>query len=198
MTNQNQNNAAQAAEQDPLSDEYVNAVIQRHGYQSPETVIARLYQWMGRHGGENGVTLLMYEAHKALVKLRTPVAKPKRAPLDDWRVQAIAECLETEWDDMTPASAEADARLIVGYLIAYEKESDQIEARHAAEPVDPVVQAMRDLRASAPVADESPLAKMAEALREKARQERQDYQDRREADRVASAPVAGEDDHDAK
>lgn len=133
-----------------------------------------------------------------LSKLRAPVAKPKRAPLDDWRVQAIAECLETEWDDMTPASAEADARLIVGYLIAYEKESDQIEARHAAEPVDPVVQAMRDLRASAPVADESPLAKMAEALREKARQERQDYQDRREADRVASAPVAGEDDHDAK
>lgn len=69
-----QNNAAQAADQDPLSDEYVNAVIQRHGYQSPETVIARLYQWMGRHGGENGVTLLMYEAHKALSKLRAPVA----------------------------------------------------------------------------------------------------------------------------
>ncbi|QQB37946.1 hypothetical protein I6I07_15785 [Achromobacter deleyi] len=81
-----------------------------------------------------------------------PVAKPKRAPLDDWRVQAIAECLETEWNDMTPASAEADARLIVGYLIAYEKESNEIEARHAAEPVDPVVQAVRNLRASAPVA----------------------------------------------
>ncbi|GEM_PF-2647563 len=84
-----------------------------------------------------------------------PVAKPKRAPLDDWRVQAIAECLETEWDDMTPASAEADARLIVGYLTAYEKESDEIEARHAAEPVDPVVQAVRNLRASAPVAGEA-------------------------------------------
>lgn len=96
----------------------------------------------------------------ASVRLRAalasaPVAKPKRAPLDDWRVQAIAECLETEWDDMTPASAEADARLIVGYLTAYEKESDQIEARHAAEPVDPVVQAVRNLRASAPVAGEA-------------------------------------------
>ncbi|MFY3544419.1 hypothetical protein ACOTH0_15475 [Achromobacter xylosoxidans] len=58
--------------------------------------------------------------------------------------------------------------------------------------------------ASAPVADESPMAKMAEALREKARQEQQAYQDRRnqatewgpmpegtEADSpTSSAPVA--------
>ena len=58
----------------PLSDEYVNAAIQQHGYDSPECVIARLHQWIGLHGGENGVTLLMYEAHKALVKLRAPVA----------------------------------------------------------------------------------------------------------------------------
>lgn len=62
-----------------------------------------------------------------------------------------------------------------------------------------------DALASAPVADESPMAKMAEALREKARQEQQAYQDRRnqatewgpmphgtEADLPASAPVAGE------
>ena len=60
-------------------------------------------------------------------------------------------------------------------------------------------------RLRAPVADESPMAKMAEALREKARQEQQAYQDRRnqatewgpmphgtEADLPASAPVAGE------
>ena len=66
--------AAPAADTNPLSDEYVNAVIQQHGYQSPETVIARLNQWIGLHGGENGVTLLMYEAHKALVRLRAPVA----------------------------------------------------------------------------------------------------------------------------
>lgn len=70
----NQKTATQSAEQDPLSDEYVNAVIQQHGYDSPECVIARLHQWIGLHGGENGVTLLMYEAHKALVKLRAPVA----------------------------------------------------------------------------------------------------------------------------
>ncbi|MDQ4681150.1 hypothetical protein, partial [Stenotrophomonas maltophilia group sp. RNC7] len=58
--------------------------------------------------------------------------------------------------------------------------------------------------ASAPVADESPMAKMADALREKARQEQQAYQDRRnqatewgpmpegtEADRpIPIAPVA--------
>lgn len=93
--------AAQAANTNQLSDEYVNAVIQRHGYDSPEAVIARLWQWIGLNGGENSVTLLMYEAHKALSKLR------------------------------------------------------------------------------APVADESPMAKMADALREKARQEQQTYQDRR-------------------
>lgn len=83
--------AAQAANTNPLSDEYVNAVIQQHGYQSPETVIARLNQWIGLHGGENGVTLLMYEAHKALVKLRASVADEDdqpTAPDDD----AIAEC----------------------------------------------------------------------------------------------------------
>lgn len=83
------------------------------------------------------------------------LAKPKRAPLDDWRVQAIAECLEAEWDYMTPDQAEGDARLIVGYMIEYEKESDRIEAQHAAEPVHPVAQAVRNLRASAPVAGEA-------------------------------------------
>ncbi|KDD09863.1 hypothetical protein [Bordetella bronchiseptica] len=268
-------NAAQAANENPLSDEYVNAIIQRHGYDSLESVIAQLHQWIGLHGGEDTVTLLMYEAHKALSKLRppapamqeavltdaeireiqgthlvtvrsrdaliasvivagraieaavlsklrapvaderavladlldyvdsntcihesthrggaiwticdgcgakwaddeggfvphqdapavaaartalasAPVSKPKRAPLDDWRVQAIAECLEAEWDYTTADQAEADARLIVGYLIEYEKESDRIEAQHAAEPVHPIVQAVRNLRASAPVAD---------------------------------------------
>ena len=70
----NQNNAAPAATTNPLSDEYVNAVIKQHGYQSPEAVTARLYQWIGLHGGENGVTLLIYEAHKALSQLRAPVA----------------------------------------------------------------------------------------------------------------------------
>ncbi|MDX3877069.1 MAG: hypothetical protein QHC81_01155, partial [Achromobacter sp.] len=46
------------------------------------------------------------QANRAASVASAPVAKPKRAPLDDWRVQAIAECLETEWDDMTPAGAE--------------------------------------------------------------------------------------------
>lgn len=68
------NNAAQTAEQDPLSDQFVNAVIRQHGYDSPEAVIARLWQWIGLNGSENGVTLLMYEAHKALSKLRAPVS----------------------------------------------------------------------------------------------------------------------------
>lgn len=68
----NPNSAAQAANENPLSDEYVNAIIQRYGYDSPESVIAQLHQWIGLHGGEDTVTLLMYEAHKALCKLRAP------------------------------------------------------------------------------------------------------------------------------
>lgn len=79
----NENNAAQAAEQDPLSDQFVNAVIRQHGYDSPEAVIARLWQWIGLNGSENGVTLLMYEAHKALSKLRAPVAD-ERAAFEKW------------------------------------------------------------------------------------------------------------------
>lgn len=64
-----------------------------------------------------------------------PVARPKRAPAGDWRVAAIGECLEAEWDEMTPDLAEANARIIVGYLIEYEKESALIEAKRANAPV---------------------------------------------------------------
>lgn len=48
-------------------------------------MIARLHQWIGLHGGENGVTLLMYEAHKALVKLRAPVADDPEAFENAWK-----------------------------------------------------------------------------------------------------------------
>ncbi|MCG2599913.1 hypothetical protein [Achromobacter insuavis] len=75
----NHNNAAQAANENPLGDEYVNEIIQRHGYDSPESVIARLHQWIGLHSDEDTVTLLMYEAHKALSKLRAPVADERAA-----------------------------------------------------------------------------------------------------------------------
>lgn len=67
----------------PLTGEYVNAVIQRHGYDSPESVIERPYQWMGRRGGEDFVTLLMYEAHEAVSKLRAPVVD-ERAAFEAW------------------------------------------------------------------------------------------------------------------
>ncbi|MFJ3463543.1 hypothetical protein [Achromobacter spanius] len=67
--------------------------------------------------------------------LRASAARPKRGPVDDWRVQAIAECLETEWDEMSPGMAEANARIIVGYLIEYEKESELIEANQASTPL---------------------------------------------------------------
>lgn len=113
-------------------------------------------------GNENAALAAAYIRREADRLAIAPVAKPKRAPLDDWRVQAIAECLEAEWDDMTPDQAETDARLIVGYLIEYEKESDRIEAKHAAEPVEPIVQAIRNLRASAPVAGHQPYPAMPE------------------------------------
>ena len=80
---------AKAVNTNPLTDEYVNAVIQQHSYQSPETVIARLNQWIGLHGGENGVTLLMYEAHKALVKLRAPVADEVSNQTQEYKLRAM-------------------------------------------------------------------------------------------------------------
>lgn len=69
-----QKNTAQASIPNSLSDDSINAKMLRHGYQSPQTLIARLNQWIGLHCGEDSVTLLMYEAHKALSKLRAPVA----------------------------------------------------------------------------------------------------------------------------
>lgn len=102
----NQNSAALAANDNPLSDGYVNAIIQRHGYDSPESVIAQLHQWIGLHGGEDTVTLLMYEAHKALSKLRAPVAGEPfmygimgpdgKAHLDEFCVSADPAELEQE------------------------------------------------------------------------------------------------------
>ncbi len=101
-----QNNAALAADADPLTDEYVNAVIQRHGYDSPESVIAQLHQRLGLHGGEDSVTLLMYEAHKALPKLRARVGEKAfmygvmgpdgKAYLDEFCVSADPAELEQE------------------------------------------------------------------------------------------------------
>lgn len=107
------NAAAQAAHTNQLSDEYVNAVIQRHGYDSPEAVIARLWQWIGLNGGENSVTLLMYEAHKMLSKLRAPVANstlPLEKALHEL-VSKIAPGLDTGdlLQDAQRASAMLDA-----------------------------------------------------------------------------------------
>ncbi|UAN03032.1 hypothetical protein [Achromobacter mucicolens] len=70
---------ATAASENPLSDVYVNAVIQQHGYDSVEAVIARLFQWIGCNGRKNAATLLIYEAYKALSKLRAPVADERAA-----------------------------------------------------------------------------------------------------------------------
>ena len=113
----NQNNAAQAANENPLSDEYVNAIIQRHGYDSPETVIARLAQWIGLNGGEDGVTLLMYEAHKALSKLRAPVADERAEwqAFRDWAWQkegpagGLMEGQEAVWAGWKARAALASA-----------------------------------------------------------------------------------------
>jgi len=84
--------AARTANTNQLSDEYVNAVIQRHGYDSPESVIAQLHQWIGLNGGENSVTLLMYEAHKALTKLRARVAD-ERVALSQYDYQDLFDAI---------------------------------------------------------------------------------------------------------
>lgn len=89
----NLNNAAEAAEKDQLSDGYVNAVIREHGYGHPAAVAARLWQWIGLHGGENGVSLLIYEAHKALSKLRAEgvQAGDERAAVHNAAIKAAAK-----------------------------------------------------------------------------------------------------------
>lgn len=123
------NNAALAAEQDPLSDEYVNAVIRQHGYGHPTAVAARLWQWIGLHGGENGVTLLIYEAHKALSKLRAegvqagePVAD-SRLPLEKALYELVNK-IDTGLDsgdlvqDARRASTVLDAIMTGGDLVA--------------------------------------------------------------------------------
>lgn len=130
----NQNNAAQAADTNPLSDEYVNAVIQQHGYDSPECVIARLHQWIGLHGRENGVTLLMYEAHKALSKLRAPAADEpvawmwRRRQVDKWicvghwdsiEAAAAVQMEKDGWDVVRLCPALASAP-VVGEAVAWE------------------------------------------------------------------------------
>ena len=108
-----QNNAAPAATTNPLSDEYVNAVIKQHGYQSLEAVTARLHQWIGLHGGENGVTLLIYEAHKVLSKLRAPVAD-ERAALSNEQIDRIA----APWLEPDGQANTTDVRAIVRAALA--------------------------------------------------------------------------------
>ncbi|MFY2996278.1 hypothetical protein ACOTH8_23410 [Achromobacter xylosoxidans] len=117
----NQNNAAQAANENPLSDEFVNAIIQRHGYDSPETVIARLAQWIGLHGGENGTTLLMYEAHKALSKLRAPVADERPIQLSAGVLEYLKEGVEsaTQCEESDVDQAFADQLLLLMHTPLY-------------------------------------------------------------------------------
>ncbi len=94
-------------------------------------LVEQAISWIETGGGR--ADSLCADLRKALAS--APVAKPKRAPADDWRVTAIAECLEAEWDEMTPDLAESNARIIVGYLIDYEKESALIGAKRAGAPM---------------------------------------------------------------
>ncbi|CAB3845986.1 hypothetical protein LMG3482_01871 [Achromobacter deleyi] len=84
----------------------------------------------------------------------------------------------TQQDDITQRLNEihADAGYLFGRVAA-----DGACAGAMAESVRARIDAIKALlsKLRAPVADESPMAKMADALREKARQEQQTYQDRR-------------------
>ncbi|WP_025371774.1 hypothetical protein [Advenella mimigardefordensis] len=53
----------------PLSDFYVNAVAQEHGYAHPLSTLARLDQWIGLHGKEDSITLLIWESQKVIREL---------------------------------------------------------------------------------------------------------------------------------
>ncbi|MNV22529.1 hypothetical protein D3C71_1135070 [compost metagenome] len=131
-----QSSAAPAAEQDPLTDEYVNAVIRQHGYDSPETVIARLWQWIGLNGSQNGVTLLMYEAHKALSKLR-PEGVQAGEPESLRKAVAIVDTLESaaaEWGGWsgTKSACEGLRHILVHSALAWDQRNKDFSALASA------------------------------------------------------------------
>lgn len=111
---------------------------------------AKWEAWVARDleegGPENSPAMPVENAARQLrAALASAPAKPTRAPADDWRVLAIAECLEKEWDDMTADLAKDNARLLVGYMISYAAEAAHIGTAQAGKPVHPVVQAMGGL-----------------------------------------------------
>ncbi|NMU89048.1 hypothetical protein HGQ98_04020 [Achromobacter ruhlandii] len=162
----NQNNAAQAANDNPVSDEYVNAIIQRHGYDSPESVIAQLHQWIGLHGGEDTVTLLMYEAHKALSKLRAPVAD-ERAAFEAAMLKRYQNVERGQGshggylDSRTGLAWRAwnDRAALASAPVTEDDEVQRIRDRGPAYPYTPNTAPPTPL-ASAPVADEQRLRRM--------------------------------------
>lgn len=160
----NDKNAAQAAEQDPLSDQFVNAVIRQHGYDSPEAVIARLWQWIGLNGSENGVTLLMYEAHKALSKLRAPVADELVTSLRSMAsVAPASECEILLAAASALASAPADPEAAeVDFLVRMLEKMETWRAEEWSELLErrPAILALLRpmVQASAPVAEQAALS----------------------------------------
>ncbi len=166
----------------PLSDDYINRLIREHGYDSTEVVIARLWQWIGLNGGENSVTLLMYEAHKALSKLRAPVSDIRKgfeltyaADADDpacasdlshftngWRAcimsQVRAPVADERQGDIAAGLQDSAycAGLQRGFMLGNHNDNDGL--RQALESRDGYVKTIkdaRDARASAPVAGEA-------------------------------------------
>ncbi|WP_313378106.1 hypothetical protein [Achromobacter insolitus] len=166
----------------PLSDDYINRFIREHGYDSTEVVIARLWQWIGLNGGENSVTLLMYEAHKALSKLRAPVSDIRKgfeltyaADADDpacasdlshftngWRAcimsQVRAPVADERQGDIAAGLQDSAycAGLQRGFMLGNHNDNDGL--RQALESRDGYVKTIkdaRDARASAPVAGEA-------------------------------------------
>lgn len=108
-------------------------------------------------------------------------------------------------DDWTPTSANINAlpdrvRAYIHDLVANADPSGMVAEntllRDQTKQLDAMIGRLKRELASAPVAGESPMAKMADALREKARQEQQAYQDRRnQATEWGPMPDGTEADH---
>ncbi|CUJ58854.1 Uncharacterised protein [Achromobacter xylosoxidans] len=182
-----QNNAAQAAKPQTVLS-----------FNERERILCQFIREPINHDREMAIAI----ESAVLSKLRAPVADERISLLGaaNLAFNALHECkpakgAEKQYSDAIQAlqSALHDIAYTVNRTATPQQFADHLQ------------QEARAALASASVADESPMAKMADALREKARQEQQAYQDSRvqstewgpmphgtEADLPASAPVARE------
>jgi hypothetical protein len=88
----------------PMSNEHVNVVAAKDGYQHPNAVLARIDQYVDRYGAENTVTLLLYEAQKAIRELQSQlrvhswISVQDQLPVDGQSVAFVVSTKSPTWE----------------------------------------------------------------------------------------------------